>query len=113
MGTGDGILTPTDELTSTAEVLKALKTSAEQIENLAKEADPPMVLWGPLGMAFMWPFYQGKADEVRDHIKMIGDALEAQGEAVKKTADSYKDLDDGLSKAFDRFLEKLSGGAEK
>ncbi|HEY1177366.1 MAG TPA: hypothetical protein VGF17_14515 [Phytomonospora sp.] len=112
MGDGDGIYTPTDELTSTAQVLKALKTSAEQIESLAKEGDPDMVLWGPLGMAFMWPFYQGKADEVRDHIKMIGDALDAQGEAVQKTADAYKDLDDGLGKAFDRFLEKLSGGKE-
>ncbi|MEV0650231.1 hypothetical protein AB0I28_33720 [Phytomonospora sp. NPDC050363] len=112
MGNGDGIYTPTDELKNTAEVLKALKTSAEQIETLAKEADPPMALWGPLGMAFMWPFYQGKADEVRDHIKMIGDALDAQGEAVRTTAETYQELDEGLSKAFERFLDKLSGGKE-
>jgi hypothetical protein len=110
MGGDDGIVVPTDKLTSTAEVLKALSTSAGQIAHGLTDADPPAVLWGALGMLMKWK-YDEKANATRAHINKIAEALDSQSGAVKATADRYKQLDDALSQAFKRFQERLSGGS--
>ncbi|MCW3817245.1 hypothetical protein ONA91_22590 [Micromonospora sp. DR5-3] len=111
---GDGIVVPTDKLTSTAEVLKALATSADQIADGLAKADPPDVLWGALGAAFMKGTYDGTAEQARDHIRTISKALHSQGGAIKASADRYQELDaalqQALEQAFERFQDKLSGG---
>ncbi|MFJ8580227.1 hypothetical protein [Micromonospora sp. NPDC093277] len=110
MGGGDGVVVPSDKLTSTAEVLKALATSADQIADGLAQADPPDVLWGALGAVFMKGSYDAKADQARDHVRAISKALTSQGGAVKATADRYQQLDEALQQAFQRFQDKLSGG---
>lgn len=110
MGAGDGVVVPTDTLTSTAEVLKALGTSAGQIAAGLADADPPDALWGALGL-LMKGQYDAKAEETREHIRKIAEALDSQGGAVKATADRYKELDEALRQAFQRFQDKLAGGA--
>ncbi|MEV4759552.1 hypothetical protein AB0J86_31270 [Micromonospora sp. NPDC049559] len=106
---GDGIVVPTDKLTSTAEVMKALSTSADQIATGLKDADPPGILWGGLGLIMKWKYDQ-KAEEARDHIRKIAEALDSQSGAIKETAQRYCQLDEALDQAFKRFQEKLSGG---
>ncbi|SBT47673.1 hypothetical protein [Micromonospora auratinigra] len=106
---GDGVVVPTDKLTSTAEVLKGLATSADQIADGLAAADPPDVLWGGLGM-LMKGWYDGKADQTRDHIRTISTALQSQGGAIRASADRYRQLDADLQAAFARFQQTLSGG---
>ncbi|MFK3979034.1 hypothetical protein ACI2K4_01515 [Micromonospora sp. NPDC050397] len=106
---GDGVVVPTDKLTSTAEVLKALGTSATQIADGLRDADPPDVLWGALGL-LMKGSYDAKAAEARDHVRKISEALNSQGGAIQETADRYCALDEALEQAFRRFQEKLGGG---
>jgi uncharacterized protein YukE len=105
---GDGVIVPTDKLNSTAEVLKGLSTSADQIAAGLKDADPPGVLWGALGALLSIP-YQAKADEAREHIRMIATALSSQDGAIRATADRYRELDKALEQAFQRFQDTLSG----
>jgi uncharacterized protein YukE len=107
---GDGVVVPSDKLTSTAEVLKALATSADQIADGLAKADPPDVLWGALGRVYMKGKYDSTAEQARDHIRMISKALTSQGGAIKATADRYQQLDQALQQAFQRFQDKLSGG---
>lgn len=107
---GDGVVVPTDKLTSTAEVLKALATSADQIADGVAKANPPDVLWGALGTAFMKARYDAKAEEAQEHIRTIAKALHSQCGAIRATADRYQQLDDALRQAFQRFQDKLSGG---
>jgi hypothetical protein len=106
---GDGVVVPSDKLTSTAEVMKALGTSADQIADGLAAADPPDVLWGALGL-LMKGWYDGKAEQTRDHIRTIAEALRSQGGAIRASADRYQQLDAELQQAFARFQDKLSGG---
>lgn len=107
---GDGIVVPSDKLTGTAEVLKALSTSAGQIADGLKQADPPDVLWGALGM-LMKPAYDAKAEEARAHIRMIAEALDSQGGAIRETVRRYEEVDAAMEAAFKRFQDKLAGGS--
>ena len=106
----DGVIVPTDRLTGTGEVLKGLGTSAGQIKTAMAAADPPGVLWGGLGLLFV-NYYQGKADEVREHVGMIVEAFDSQHGAITANADAYRNLDAELQAAFQRFQDKLGGGA--
>ena len=105
---GDGVNVPTGTLHSTADVLKALSTSAEQIEGALKDADPPVMEWGLLGIP-MGIIYSMKADDVRDHIRKIAEALDSQSGAVKASATNYDELDTQMHDAFQRFADKLGG----
>lgn len=105
----DGVIVPTDKLTSTAQVLKGLSTSAGQIKTAMAAADPPGVLWGGLGLLFVG-YYNGKADEVREHVDLIAKAFDSQHGAITANADAYTRLDEALNAAFARFQDKLSGG---
>ncbi|MDR7275454.1 hypothetical protein [Catenuloplanes atrovinosus] len=106
----DGVIVPTDKLTSTAEVLKGLSTSAGEIQTAMAAADPPGVLWGGLGLLFMG-HYNGKADEVREHVGLIVKAFDSQHGAITANADAYRRLDEELAAAFQRFQDKLAGGS--
>lgn len=106
----DGVVVPSDKLTSTAEVLKGLATSADQIADGLTRADPPDVLWGALGGAFMKDAYDTQAERARDHIRTIAKALTSQGGAIRANADRYQQLDAALQQAFQRFQDKLAGG---
>ncbi|MDP9793975.1 hypothetical protein J2S43_002487 [Catenuloplanes nepalensis] len=108
----DGVIVPTDKLTSTAQVLKGLSTSASEIQTAMAAADPPGVLWGGLGLLFV-NYYNGKADEVREHVGMIAEAFDSQHGAITANADAYTELDQALTDAFNRFQQKLSGGGGK
>ncbi|GAB7045677.1 hypothetical protein [Catenuloplanes indicus] len=105
----DGVIVPTDKLTSTGQVLKGLSTSAEEIKTAMAAADPPGVLWGGLGLLFVG-YYNGKADEVREHVGLIAKAFDSQHGAITANAEAYQHLDAELSAAFARFQQKLSGG---
>ena len=106
---GDGIVVPTDKLTSTSEVLQALSTSAGQVRDGLKAADPPEALWGVLGGLFMYPTYAMKAAEVSAHMEKIVEALDSQAGAIKASADNYRQLDEALQQAFQRFQDRLAG----
>ncbi|KUL40561.1 hypothetical protein [Actinoplanes awajinensis] len=105
---GDGIVVPTDKLTSTAEVFQALSTSAGQIAAGVAAANPPEVLWGALGLLMKWK-YDEKSAEARDHIATIGTALDSQSKAIRATAQGHKELDQALQQAFQRFQDRLAG----
>lgn len=104
----DGIVVPTDTLTTTAEVMKALATSADQIADALRDADPPEILWGALGL-LLKADYDYKAEQARDHIKKIAEALDSQGGAIQETSNRYQQLDAALQQAFQDFVNKLTG----
>ncbi|GAA2671772.1 hypothetical protein [Actinoplanes palleronii] len=106
---GDGIVVPTDKLTSTAEVFQALSTSAGQIAAGVAAANPPEVLWGALGLLMKWK-YDEKSAEAGDHIALIAKALESQGKAIRAVVKNHEELDQALQDAFRRFQERLAGG---
>lgn len=106
---GDGITAPPDKIKSVAELLQTLKNSAADIERLAEQADPGLDVWGVGLGQILKLFYDPKADEAREHIKLIGDALESRAEAVRFAAENYEKLDQDMGAAFDRFLDDLNG----
>ena len=106
---GDGIVLPADKLTSTAEVLKALSTSASQIADGLSKADPPDALWGALGLLIKGT-YDEKAEQTRRHVRTIAEALNTQGGAIHETVRRYEEVDAALEAAFKRFQDRLAGG---
>lgn len=105
---GEGVSVPIEKLTSTANVVAALGKSAKDIADGLSDADPPDVLWGALGLLVKGQ-YDEKANEARDHIKKIAEALDSQSGAIRGTVDRYCELDEALTQAFNRVLEKLNG----
>lgn len=105
---GEGVSVPVEELTSTAEVMAALSRSAKDIADALHEADPPDVLWGAVGL-LVKGMYDQKAEEAREHIRKIAEALDSQCGAIRGTARRYCELDEALAQAFNRVMEKLNG----
>ncbi|GIG66682.1 hypothetical protein [Phytomonospora endophytica] len=106
---GDGITAPPGEIKAVGEVLQTLKNSAADIERLAEQADPGLDVWG-VGLGRILKLcYDPKAEEAREHIRMIGDALESQARVVTNAAENYERLDQEMAAAFERFLDDLNG----
>jgi hypothetical protein len=106
MSGGQGFQVEPDALRGCADELRRLRERATNILKLAEDANPEWYIWGLLG-APLAALYWAHADDLYQHLAMMGEALADRAEALQCSADTYQQLDDDLTKAFQSLQELL------
>lgn len=84
------------EMASCVSRLAELREHAAGILNLAEDANPEWYIWGALGAPIAALYWQ-TADEVYQHLKLMGEALADRVDALDCTEQNYRGADDALT----------------
>ncbi|WP_147304673.1 hypothetical protein [Thermasporomyces composti] len=89
--------------------LAQLQRRTKDILELAIDADPDWYTWGVIGIPFaVW--YGNTADDVYRHLSMIGECLKNKVDALDCVSQSYRALEEGISRAMEKIEEMLDSG---
>ncbi|REF36728.1 hypothetical protein DFJ64_2153 [Thermasporomyces composti] len=109
MGSPEGAKYSTDEIITCMSTLAQLQRRTKDILELAIDADPDWYTWGVIGIPFaVW--YGNTADDVYRHLSMIGECLKNKVDALDCVSQSYRALEEGISRAMEKIEEMLDSG---
>ncbi len=101
-GGGSGYQVDPAQLMQARDKLKELHERTVAILNLAADANPEWYIWGLVGAPFAC-WYWAYADEMYQHLTLMGEALDSTVHAVGSTAEAYQ----GAEKAMDDALKAI------
>lgn len=89
--------------------LATIEERAQAILELAVDADPDWYTWGAIGIPFaVW--YGNTADDVYEHLGMIGECLKNKVDALDCASQNYQAVEEGISSAMRKIEELLDDG---
>jgi hypothetical protein len=99
---GGGYQVDPAQLMRARDTLKELHKRTVAILNLAADANPEWYIWGVVGAPFAC-WYWASADEMYQHLTLMGEALDSTVHALGSTAEAYQ----GAEKAMDDALKAI------
>jgi hypothetical protein len=107
-GGGGGYTVDPAQLLKAQEKLKELHERTVAILNLAADANPEWYIWGLVGAPFAC-WYWAYADDMYEHLTLMGEALKSTVQALGSTAEAYQGADEAMNQALEAIHKQLDG----
>ena len=102
---GNGAAWDPNDIDQVKQKLESLHKNAGEILKLAADADPEWYVWGLVGAIPAALYWKVAAEDVYEHLEMMGEALQSQVKLVEASGNNYKTTEENIAKA----LESIRG----